>query len=829
VSIAPFLSRLQLPQPYDLVFVIGLLILLVATLVALVFRRLQRQYVNEREGRIAAEHALTRASELESLARSLSRAQTTVDVVNVSLSMLRAATGADAGAVALVSADGSRLEVVQAIGYSDGPAVMRYRVPLTAKTVLTQAVQRRVPAVIPTRPAGQIDAPDVTDEPTLEGEAAMVLPLLRSGHAIGAVALNFPQPRAENIDEPSPFLMSAVQLTVQALDRAARYERAENARQDLEAYRARAEHELLERERAEQAFRESEARYRVLAARTSRLYTLSAGLSEAITLEAVAKAVVRHGKVVAGAPAGSVAMLIDGGAQFETLYAEDYPRQLMEAWRRFPAEPGLCSTVVVETRQPVLLGSFEEWQQRFPRSASMSADGGYASVAVLPLLVESAAIGVLSFHFTAPLNFDAEYEALLTSIAHHAAQAIDRARLYEAAQHARADAEAANKSKDEFLSVVSHELRTPLTAVLGWAGMLRARMLDPDRAARAVEAIYSNATRQVRLIDELLDVSRIIAGRAPLDLQEMDLGQTIRGAVEAILPAAVEKKLDVRIAPLPENLRVVADPHRLQQVFANLLGNAIKFTPPGGRISIDACTSEGFVDVRVSDTGRGIDRDFLPHVFERFRQGDSSATRSAGGLGLGLFITRRLVEAHGGRVGVDSEGAGRGSTFTVSLPSPVMNIAPALEAGGAVTAPEADSRPNWPSLTGVRVLLVDDEADALEAMASILEVCGARVLPASSGDEAMDILSRDDGGIDVMLSDIAMPDTDGYTLIRRVRTQLQPRLAALPAAAITACAGADERQRALSEGFQDHLAKPVTPESLVRAVASLAVGHRGVL
>jgi signal transduction histidine kinase len=393
---------------------------------------------------------------------------------------------------------------------------------------------------------------------------------------------------------------------------------------------------------------------------------LSAGLSESVTLDAVTQVIVRQGKVVVGASAGSVTLLNDD-AQFETLYAEEYPRELAEAQYRFPAEPGFCATAAVDTRRPVFIGSFADWQQQYPRSASMAADGGFASVAALPLLVEGSAIGVLSFHFTAPVNFDDEYRALLTSVAHHAAQAIDRARLYEGAQRARADAEAANRSKDDFLSIVSHELRTPLSAVLGWATMLRGHALDETRRLGAIDAIHRNATRQARLIDELLDVSRIVAGRAPLDLQEIDLGVNVRGAVETIMPLAETKGLHVNVSDMPDVL-VVADPHRLEQVFVNLLGNAVKFTPAGGTVTIDVTRSERSVDVRVQDTGRGIDAGFLPHVFERFRQADGTATRTVGGLGLGLFIARRLVDAHGGNIRVESEGENCGATFTVSLP-----------------------------------------------------------------------------------------------------------------------------------------------------------------
>jgi signal transduction histidine kinase len=527
-------------------------------------------------------------------------------------------------------------------------------------------VRRQKPLAFRSRKLRTSTLRDLTIDPMLdEAEAAMVLPLLVSGRTIGVIVLTQPHVAAADWAE-GELLVGAATRVAAALDRATRYARGERARADSEALRIQANIEIRERERAETALRESEARYRALAARTTRLYTLSAGLSEAVTLAAVARVIVNQGKVVVGASAGSVALLGEE-AQFDTLYAEEYPRELAEASQRFPAHPGFCATAAVDTRRPIFIGSFAEWQQQYPRSASMAADGGFASVAALPLLVEGSAIGVLSFHFTVPVNFDESYRALLTSVAHHAAQAIDRARLYEGAQRAQADAEAANRSKDDFLSIVSHELRTPLSAVLGWATMLRGHALDETRRAGAIEAIHRNATRQARLIDELLDVSRIVAGRAPLDLQEVDLAANVRGAIETIMPLAEAKGLTMAVAPLPE-VMVVADPHRLEQVFVNLLGNAVKFTPSGGSVAVEIERTDRAIDIRVRDTGRGIDAGFLPHVFERFRQADGAVTRTVGGLGLGLFIARRLVEAHGGHIGVESDGENRGATFTVSLP-----------------------------------------------------------------------------------------------------------------------------------------------------------------
>ena len=568
----------------------------------------------------------------------------------------------------------------------------------------------------------------------------------------------------------------------------------------------------------EEALRESEVQYRSLAARTTRLYTLSAGLSEAVSLEAIARVIVRQGKPVAGASSGLVALLVDG--QFETLYAEDNPPQVGPAGRWFPAESGLCCTAAVESGAAVYVGSFGEWQHQYPRSAARAADGGYASAAVLPLMVKGSAIGVLEFYFTAPVNFDEGYRALLTSVAQHAAQAIDRARLYEATQQARADAEAANRSKDDFLSIVSHELRTPLSAVLGWASMLRSHTLDEARAPRAIEAIFNNATRQVHLIDELLDVSRIVAGRASMDVRVVDLTERVSAAVETILPVAEAKGVDVRLEPGPGRPYVSADPHRLEQVFVNLLGNAVKFTPAGGQVTVQI-TRAGSVDRRSRHRHRPRHRSRLPPPRLRALSpgGRDDGRGSAGGLGLGLFIARRLVDAHGGRIRAESDGEGRGATFIVSLPA-------ATDAQAAHTLPDKTSPPpdvqqaGLPSLAGLRVLLVDDEAEVRDVMASVLGDCGALVTSVASAREALTLLK---GGqrVNVLLSDIAMPGEDGYELIRQVRA-LSKNVADLPAAAVTAFAGAQERERALAAGFQMHLAKPLLPETLAHAVAKLA-------
>jgi signal transduction histidine kinase len=779
-----------------------LLFTFVGLLISLAVRHFRLQAGVERHARVDAERQLRHTDQLQQLTATLSRAKAPADVIHTCLPELLHAVDASAGAVFLVSDDGTRCERTLSIGDAHSLEVLPRNFPIASNALIDEVVRRRELVVV--------ESDRIPRQTT-------GVPLVVAGRAIGVVTLLFTETRVVTEDERD-LLLTAGRHTAQALDRARLYEAADRARTEAEAFRVRADAELREREKAEEALRLSETRYRGLAARTNRLYELNAALSEAVTMDEVAKVIVRHGKMVVGASAASVAMVAAGGTRFDTLHAEEYPPQAIESRRGFSAEPGLCSTTAAETRRPVFVASFAEWQEKYPQSAALAADGGYASAAMLPLVTEGSVFGVMSFHFTVPVNFDDEYKALLTSVAQHCAQALDRARLYETAERARANAEAANQSKDDFLSTISHELRTPLNAILGWAAMLREGAIDPDRSQRAIEAIFNNATRQGRLIEELLDVSRIVAGRASLDLHDVDLGENIRGAVEAMMPQAAAKGVDLQYEATP-GVYVVGDPRRLEQVFLNLLSNAVKFTPPGGRVSIEVAPSAESVEVRVSDTGAGIDAAFLPHVFERFRQADSTTTRGVGGLGLGLFIARQLVEAQDGAIRVESEGAGHGATFIVLLPA-TKGAAAGRHAMASASAESSKGAEPTPVLNGIRVLLVDDEPDAREMMASALEMYGATVMSASSARDALLTLAGTE--VDLVLSDIAMPGQDGYELIREIRAMSSSRLAGLPAAAVTAHAREDERERALAAGFQMHLAKPIHPATLARAVATLA-------
>ena len=382
-------------------------------------------------------------------------------------------------------------------------------------------------------------------------------------------------------------------------------------------------------------------------------------------------------------------------------------------------------------------------------------------------------------------------------------------------QEARRQAEAASRLKDEFLAVVSHELRTPLTAILGWAQLLRAGARGAVDQARALEAIERNAAVQARLVGDLLDVSRIITGKLNLEACPIDLPAVVLAAVEAVRPAAQAKDIALDVAVDGSLGGFEGDAARLQQVCGNLLTNAVKFTPRSGHVAVRLAERDGAAELAVSDTGQGIPASFLPHVFERFRQADTTSTRAHGGLGLGLALVRTLVELHGGTVRAASPGEGKGAVFTVTLPRRGASRACCLPATVA---------PAVPVLHGVRVLVVDDEPDARELIAAALESRGAEVHVAASVLDALDAL--EEAQPHVLLSDLGMPHEDGYSLIRRVRSLDPDRGGAIPAAALTAYAGPEISQRTRAAGFQVHLAKPVEPSRIAAVVADLAQRRR---
>jgi len=782
----------------------------------LLTERTYRLLRRDRNLRRMAEQTARQSDRVAQLTAGLGQARTPGAVIEAALQEPIHALEADGGLVVLTNSGGETAEIVRMVGQQqDGPEPNSI-VSLAVKSPIADAVGRGLVVIIEAKdaPTSEYRRVDRALSATVY-QALVAVPLVIGSRVVAVVQLEFARPRGFSADDRN-YLSVLGPRAAQALDRTWQYESAQRARADAETMRARADQEIETHQQTEVALRASEARFRTLAARTNRLHGLTAALSEAVTVEAVAEAVVRQGKIAAGATAGEVALLVDSGAAFETVHS-DLGGEHTSRGERFKAETGLCATHVVETRQPVFIGSFAEWQQRYWLSASIAADGGYVSSATLPLFASGQPIGVLAFHFTAPVKFDEEYQALLVSIAQHCAQALDRARLYESAQKARTEAEAANRLKDEFVSIVSHDLRTPLNAMLGWTALLQKGSLAPSITARALQSIHDNATRQAKLIDDLLDFSRITGGRMALDRDEIDLRDLLRNVIESMVPATAAKRIELQFSAAPDAV-ILGDIRRLEQVFFNLIGNAVKFTDEGGRVDVSIACEDKSVEVRISDSGIGIEPEFLPHVFDRFRQADSTTTRAHGGVGLGLSIARQLVEAHQGSISVESDGKGRGSTFIVRLPmisgsvvTPVSTSPPEPRASGAVR------------LDGIRVLVVDDESDSREVMAHALVDSGATVSVAENARRAMEILEESE--MDVLLADIAMPEEDGYALIHRIRSSPAGRIAAIPAAAVTAHARDDERRRALAAGFHLHLAKPFEPGQLTRTVQALARGN----
>jgi signal transduction histidine kinase len=398
----------------------------------------------------------------------------------------------------------------------------------------------------------------------------------------------------------------------------------------------------------------------------------------------------------------------------------------------------------------------------------------------------------------------------------------ERSELFAREQAARQEADRANRLKDEFLATISHELRTPLNAILGWVQLLRTGRLDADARERALETIERNARAQSELIEDLLDMSRIISGKMNLAVKDVDLASVISEAVEAVRLAADAKSIELTAEADPALGKVKGDPTRLQQVVWNLLANAIKFTPRGGRVTVKARTN-GHAEIQVSDNGRGIPSEFLPHVFERFRQAESSTRRAQGGIGLGLAIVRQLVESHGGTVRAESEGIDRGATFIVSLPRDAV-ISSSMMAESDRTPRATPPRPvslAHQALNGIKVLVVDDERDAREFTATVLRHARADVWEADSADAALRAIER--MLPDVILCDVAMPDRDGFDLIATIQG-LPPPGRDIPVAALTAYAKSEDRNRVLQAGFRAHLAKPLDPADIAAVVAELAHG-----
>jgi signal transduction histidine kinase/ActR/RegA family two-component response regulator len=473
---------------------------------------------------------------------------------------------------------------------------------------------------------------------------------------------------------------------------------------------------------------------------------------------------------------------------------------------------------VIRTGQPALFADVDDAALAQvaggPESLDVLRQWDVRSMMSVPITARAKTLGAMTLGAThSGRRYTPTDLAFAATLGERVGLAVDNARVYREAQEA-------NRMKDEFLATLSHELRTPLNAIVGWAHVLRGGPLDKAVVARAVDTIDRNARTQTQLISDILDVSRIVTGKLRLSVGPVEIAPIVEAAVEGARPAAAAKEIVIETELDPAAGPVSGDADRLQQVIGNLLANAIKYTPKGGRVKVRVARLQSQVEIVVEDNGVGIAPEFLPRLFERFRQPDSSTTRPHGGIGLGLAIVRHIVELHGGRVEAASRGRGQGATFRVLLPL--------LGTRGSALGPHAivDTRPSrgrpgaMPFLDGIRVLVVDDEKDARDVIVAILEQRGARTIEAASVEEALAKLAEEKP--DVLLSDIGLPDEDGYSLMRRIRALPRDQGGAIPAAALTAYARTEDRMQALLAGFQIHVPKPVQPAELIAVVSSLA-------
>ena len=501
--------------------------------------------------------------------------------------------------------------------------------------------------------------------------------------------------------------------------------------------------------------------------------------------------------------------------------------QLRELRRKFPLvkEPPVGARRAVKSNESLLIKEVTPtWlrkmavdDEHFEHLLALNAQ----SCMMVPLQARGRTLGNITFTTlqrdqstpNAGRRYDEHDLALAQSIAGRAALAIDNARLHRETQDAV-------RTRDEFLATLSHELRTPLNSMLGWTQLLRTGSLDAEMSAQALEIIERNTKAQAQLIEDLLEVSRIITGKLRLEVRPVELSEVVSDALETVRLAGEAKGIAIEYS-IGRTCAVAGDAHRLQQVVWNLLSNAIKFTSKGGTVAVSLDVVRSYACLTVCDSGQGIAPDFLPHVFERFRQADSSSTRTFGGLGLGLGIVRQLVELHGGTVSAHSEGEGLGATFSVYLPLMAIQIAPDEEIStiGKPLHSGSSNEAASVQLEDVRVLVVDDQEDARHLIAAVLEGCGAHVTTASSALEALGQMEQ--GRFDLLLSDIGMPDEDGYSFIQKVR-QLPDERGQIPAMALTAYARESDRERALASGFQAHGVKPIEPAKLIELVAQLA-------
>ncbi|MEH1982020.1 MAG: PAS domain S-box protein [Nostoc sp.] len=622
---------------------------------------------------------------------------------------------------------------------------------------------------------------------SLEIRSMMLIPLYSRGQLFGSIAFTTADSGRYYKEADLAFGEDIARRAATAIDNARLYQETQQAKQDAERS----------------------------VNRTLLLQRITAALSEALTPLQVADVVVNQGIAALEATGGSVVLFDQLGSNLKVVQAIGYPQSLIDTWASFPITAPNQIAETVRTRQPIFVENLATMIARYPSLTDVVTFTGNNAWVSIPLIAEGEVIGALGLSFTNVQIFTEEDRGFMLTLGQQCAQAIARAQLYEAEKTARAQAETANRLKDEFLAVLSHELRTPLNPILGWAKLLRTRKFDEATKIQALETIERNAKLQTQLIGDLLDVSRILQGKVSLNLYAVDLKVAIASALETVRLAAEAKSIQIQTVLSNDIGKVLGDSDRLQQVMWNLLSNAVKFTPTDGLVEVHLKQVGLDAQIQVIDTGKGISPEFLPYVFDYFRQADAKTTRVFGGLGLGLAIVRHLVELHGGIVQAESLGEGQGATFTVKLP--LLKNSELRVSSGEPSQLEFSNDDTL--LTGVQILLVDDQADVREFFSFVLEQYGATVTAVESADEALQTLVQ--SLPDILLSDIGMPLMDGYMLLREVRKLPPEKGGQIPAIALTAYAGEINYNQAMAAGFQKHLPKPVDPVDLAKAIVNL--------
>jgi len=739
------------------------------------------------EARHLAERAMDRTARLQALTESFSAALTVERVAQTVL--ITPFVHAKATGVWLKSPDGNAIELVASRGFSPESKKAFQQLDIDAQAPVADAVRTGEPVWLESCAvyAARFPALEAAGLSRDSESAIAYLPLATGGAVLGALSFSF-----SNVKELDPqeraFLLSVARQCAQAMDRARLYENEQRAHFRSE-FSAKATAALVE------------------------------SLDHRKTLQAVA-----HLAVPRFADWAAVDLLGEDGSIRRVGIAHVDPAKVELGWEmfhRFP--PKREDTVGVAN---VLRTGKSEFVAHIPDSLFVEVIGDpelleiararkLSSSITVPMKARGRTLGAITFVLAeSNRRYTPADVALAEELGIRAAASVENGRLYR-------NSVEASRLKDEFLSTLSHELRTPLTAILGWARILGGNNLAEDKRVKAVEIIARNAKTQAQLIDDMFDISRIITGKMRLDVQSINPLEVIEAAIDSVRLRAETKMMRIQPVVDPQAGPIIGDPARLQQIIWNLLTNAIKFTPKGGRVLVRLTRINSHIEIEVSDTGEGIAPEFLPFVFDRFRQADASSSRPHGGLGLGLSIVRDLVELHGGTIEATSEGSGKGATFRVKLPLLPARRSPAKEAfrEDPISSLAPPQLTFSPELNGLRVLVVDDQEDARDLIKEVLQRCKADVTCVGDAAEAVEALNG--AAWDVLLSDLGMPGEDGYSLIEKVRKRDPREGGEIRAVAVTAYARLEDRSHALHSGFDAHVAKPINPAELVEVVANL--------